>query len=128
MAAQKLGGHADRLYQTIHENDVLQKQIQKNLQSQIIQNILTSALKHDSDEDFRFDATELKRLKMSISQIPGVTFDSQNFDKLIVDSKQELKLSDIMRMFRNILNQETPEDKRIVRLTPRKIVQRGFFG
>lgn len=128
MAARKFGGHADRLYQTIQENDVLQKQIQKNLQSQIIQNILTSALKQDSDEDFRFDATELKRLKMSISQIPGVTFDSQNFDKLIVDSKQELKLSDIMRMFRNILNQETPEDKRIVRLTPRKIVQRGFFG
>lgn len=125
--AQTYGGHADRLYHIVEENELLQKKIQKNLQSQLIQNILTMALKTDANMNFSFDAEELKRLKYSMSQIPGVTLDAQNFDQMFRNTK-ELSLSDIMRMLRNFLKEETPEEKKIVHLTPRKIVQRGFFG
>ena len=127
--AQRMGAQADRLYKTIEENDVLQKKIQKNLEAQVMQSILTAALKYDINDNFTFDAAEIKRLKVSISQIPGVDVDSNNFDQFMnaTAGKKEMRISDLMRQFRNIMHAETPDDARVVRMSPRKIVKRGFF-
>lgn len=125
--AKVSGGQADRLYDIVQENGKLQKKIQKNLESQVIQNVLQLALKNDRNMNFSFDQAELKRLKISMKQIPGITFDEKNFDGLIDDAKQ-LALPDIMRMLRNFLSKETPESERIVHVTPEKLSKRRFFG
>ena len=127
--AQRMGAQADRLYETIQENGALQQKIQKSLEAQVMQSILTAALKYDANDNFTFDAAEIKRLKVSISRIPGVDVDSANFDQFMnaTAGKKELRLSDLMRQFRDIMNVETPEDARVVRMSPRKLVKRGFF-
>lgn len=136
--AQRMGAQVDRLYQTIQENGILQSKIQKNLESQVLQTILTSALRYDSNDNFSFDMEELKRLKVSINNIPGISLDAKNFDQWIDGStgggggggggESSLTISELMRRFRDIMNRETPEDLKIIHMTPRKIVQRGFFG
>lgn len=121
-----MGGQADRLVGIIQENDQLQSKIRKNLESQVVQTVLGLALQNDRDEDFSFNNQELRRLKTSLSNIPGINFDKNNFDKTL-GRKDALKLSDIMSMLRN-LKADIPEEDNIFHLAPEKLARRGLFG
>lgn len=123
--AKKSGGQADRLVSIIEENAKLQAQIKRNLEAQVMQSVLRLTLKSDADMNFSFDKVELRRLKVNLSSIPGVTFDKENFEKKIGD--KNLSLADIMAMFRN-LKSDIPEEENIFHITPEKLVKRGLFG
>ena len=110
----------------IEENAKLQAKIKKNLQAQVLQTVLGLALQNDRDEDFSFSNQELRRLRTSLANIPGITFDKNNFDKL-VGRKEALKLSDIIKMLRN-LKDDIPEQDNIFHLSPEKLARRGIFG
>lgn len=124
---KKSGGQADRLVNIVQENEKIQTEIKRNLEAQVLQDILSLALKNDRDGDFTFSKDELKRLKMSLSNIPGVTLDNANFDKFVGGS-QSLSLPTIMAMFRNLKNDDIPEKDNIFHITPEKIIKKsGFF-
>jgi vacuolar-type H+-ATPase subunit D/Vma8 len=123
--AKKSGGQTDRLVSIIEENAKLQAKIKRNLEAQVMQNVLSFTLKSDRDMNFLFDKSEIRRLKVNLSNIPGVTFDKDNFEKKIGD--KDLTLADIMAMFRN-LKADIPEEENIFHITPQTIVKRGIFG
>ncbi len=123
--AKKAGGQVDRLVTIIKENAALQTKIKRNLEAAVIQNVLQIILKSDKNMDFNFDQAELKRLKLNLSNIPGVTFDATNFERKI--GNKNLTLADIMAMFRN-LKEDIPEEDNIFHITPQNIVKRGLFG
>jgi hypothetical protein len=117
---KKSGGQADRLVSIIKENGQVQDQIKGNLEAQVMQNVLTLILRSDTDANFRYSKNELKNLRMRLSNIPGVTFDTENFDK--VCGSQDLQLSDIMRMFRN-LKEDIPKEDNIFHLQPEQLLK-----
>ncbi len=123
--AKKAGGQTDRLVAIIKENAALQTKIKRNLEAAVMQNVLQIILKSDKNMDFNFDQAELKRLKWNLSNIPGVTFDANNFERKI--GNKNLTLADIMAMFRN-LKEDIPEEDNIFHITPQNIVKRGLFG
>jgi hypothetical protein len=74
------------------------------LEAQVLQNALTLILlRSDTDTNVCYSKKELKTLRVQLSNIPGVTLDKENFDRvLLVCGSRDLQLSDIMRMFRNL--------------------------
>ena len=124
----RTGGQVDRLVTMIQENAALQAQIKKNLEAEVLQNVLKIALDSDKNMDFAFNEAELKRLKVRLASIPGITFDVANFETKI--GTKALTLKDIMAMFRN-LKSDIPEEENIFHITPHTIVKstrRGLFG
>ena len=123
----RTGGQVDRLVSIIQENASLQGQIKKNLEAQVLQNVLQIALASDKNMDFSFSKDELQRLKIRLASIPGITFDAANFERKI--GTKALTLRDIMVMFRN-LKSDIPEEENIFHITPHTIVnsKRGLFG
>ena len=126
---QKSGGQTDRLVDIIRETTNLQTKIKRNLEAQVMQSVLSLVIQSDVDGNFTLDQKELKRLQLNLSNIPGVTFDKENFEKKIGKDKH-LKLADIMSMFRN-LKANIPEEENIFHITPKNLVsnsKRGLFG
>lgn len=85
----------------IQTNGELQLKIKENLESSIMQSILTAVLVSDINEDFTLNPRELKRVETRLSNIPGVKFDKKLF-RDFVGNKTELQLNDIMTMLRNL--------------------------
>jgi len=131
--SKERGEQVDRLVAIVKENGEIQNKIKKNLERAVMQQALDTVLKCDTDEDFSISQKEIPQLKLRLSNIPGVEFDKENFDKLFKGRKGDLKLQDIMEMFRN-LKADIPEEDNIFHLkteklpanTPRK--QRSFLG
>ena len=97
----RTGGNVDRLVNIIQTNGTLQLKIKENLESSIMQSILTAVLVSDINEDFTLNARELKRVETRLSNLPGVKFDKKVF-RQFVGNKTELQLNDIMTMLRNL--------------------------
>ena len=124
--SKRTGGQVDRLVNIVQENAALQAKIKKNLEAEVLQNVLQIALESDKNMDFSFSEPELKRLKVRLASIPGITFDAANFEKKI--GTKALTLKDIMAMFRN-LKADIPEEENIFHITPHTISKsRGLFG
>jgi len=123
--SSKYGNQTDRLVAIVQENDKLQAKIKKDLSASVVQQVLKDVLSSDKNMDFNLDKSELRRLKMNVSNIPGITFDKDNFERKI--GNKDLSLDDIMAMFRN-LKEDIPEEENIFHITPGKIVRRGLFG
>jgi hypothetical protein len=118
---KKSGGQADRLVAIIKENGENQEKIKRNLEANVMQNALKQMLKSDRNYDFKFDKSELRKLQINLSNIPGVQFDKANFQKLC-GKNEELNARDIMRMFRN-LKEDVPEKDNIFHLHPDKLLR-----
>lgn len=97
----------------------------RNLEAQVVQNVMRQLMRSDRNEDFKFDSKELKRLKTNLSNIPGVKFYKENFEK-ICSKQRQLSLKDIMAMFRN-LKADIPEEESIFHLEPQKSVKTGMI-
>lgn len=118
--AKKAGGQVDRLIKIVEEQSEIQSKILKGLEVEVMQNVLDLALKSDTDQDFTFNKKELRRLKINLSNIPGVEFDKANFDKLCV-TDDEITVSEIMQMFRNLKDDTIPSEDNIFRLKPEEL-------
>ena len=118
--AKKSGAQVDRLVEIIEETADLQEKVKRNLEAQVMQNVMNQILSADGDADFKFNKYELRKLQTKLSNIPGVTFDKANFQK--VCGSKELTAHDIMRMFRN-LKEDIPEKDNIFHLHPEKLVK-----
>jgi hypothetical protein len=89
-----------------------------------MQNALKQVLSADRDMSFTFSKKELKRLQINLSNIPGVTFDKANFEKLVYTHGEEgVKMGDLMQMFRNLKDKSVPEADNIFHLEPEKLLK-----
>eukprot|EP00934_Nitzschia_sp_Nitz4_P001167 Nitzschia sp. Nitz4//scaffold28_size193895//53989//55077//NITZ4_001642-RA/size193895-augustus-gene-0.304-mRNA-1//-1//CDS//3329545913//1167//frame0 len=124
-AVERSGGQVERLVQIVQANGEIQTKIKQNLEVQVMQRVLSFALQTDKNSDFNFSGSELKRLKLSLSNIPGVTFDKDNFDKFV--GNRDISLQEIMKLLRN-LKADIPDKDNIFHITPEKMNKRGLFG
>jgi chromosome segregation ATPase len=130
--SQQYGSQVDRLMAIVKENGEIQDKIKKNLEVQVMQSALDTILKCDTDEDFAISQDEIPQMQLRLSKIKGVEFDKANFDRLFKKNKGELKLKEIMEMFRN-LKDDIPEEENIFHLKPEKLApttprSRSFLG
>jgi hypothetical protein len=88
-----------------------------------MQNALKQVLSADRDGSFTFSKKELKRLQINLSNIPGVTFDKSNFEKLLVNDDEVMKMSDVMQMFRNLKDPTIPEADNIFHMQPEQLLK-----
>ncbi len=124
------GSQVDRLVAIVKENGEIQAKVKKSLQTQVMQQAMETILKCDTDEDFAISQQEIPQLKLRLSSIPGVEFDEANFNAMFPDKKGELKLKDIMQLFRN-LTDEIPENDNVFHLKPSTLApqrQRSILG
>ena len=116
------------MVQIIKEQGEIQAKIKKNLEHQVMQDLLDSVLASDTDQDFSFDKRELKRLKLRLGNIPGVELHKDNFDKLLLDENKEITVSEIMEMFRNLKDDTIPDEDNIFTLKPEQIIKEQGSG
>jgi hypothetical protein len=110
------GGQVDRLVTIIQENGEIQTKVKANLESSVIQMILTAILDSDTDEDFSLSKKELNRLQLRLSNIPGIDFDSQNFHKFLAG--KDLTMAQMMGLIRNLKDDNVPENDNIFHIRP----------
>jgi hypothetical protein len=119
----------DKLLRIMEENGKLQARIKRSLQTQVMQQVMETILKCDTDDDFSISQKELPQFKLRMSRIPGVEFDESNFDALFKEKKGDLHLKDIMQLFHN-LTDDIPENDNVFHLKPEKLAPRSssFLG
>jgi hypothetical protein len=126
--AKKSGASVDRLVAIVKENGQIQEKVKANLEQDVMQNVLNNVLASDADEDFSFSKKELRRLQLNLSNIPGVGFDKENFEKLC-KTDSDITIQEIMEMFRNLKNPNIPEEDNIFHLDAVKLApKKGFFS
>jgi hypothetical protein len=126
--AKKTGANVDRLVAIVKENGEIQEKIKANLEKEVMQNVLRDVLASDTNQDFSFSKRELRRLEMSLGNIPGVDFDKENFGKLC-KTDSDITIEEIMEMFRNLKNPDIPEEDNIFHLKPERLAaKKGFFS
>jgi hypothetical protein len=75
-----------------------------------MEQLVSVVLRSDRDEDFSIEGTEIRRLQLRLSNIPGITVNEERFvEKLEKDSS----LGGIMKVIRTIEIDDLPEDERI---------------
>ena len=112
----------NKLVGIIKLNGELQTKVKANLESSVMQSILTAVLVSDINEDFTLNKRELKRVETRLNSLPGIAFDRNKFRKF-VGNKTELHLNDIMKMLRNLKDKDhtIPADQHIFTLAPEKM-------
>lgn len=116
LATQQSGLQSvDQLVQCVHENGRLQKRILKNLQAQVLQQIISSILQTDRDRNFILTETEVNALLLRLQHLPGVQVDAaafnamiQNFNNSNNGGDQQFTLANVCALLR-ILDDQVEE-------------------
>eukprot|EP00525_Craspedostauros_australis_P003712 CAMPEP_0198116606 /NCGR_PEP_ID=MMETSP1442-20131203/13488_1 /TAXON_ID= /ORGANISM="Craspedostauros australis, Strain CCMP3328" /LENGTH=272 /DNA_ID=CAMNT_0043774471 /DNA_START=344 /DNA_END=1162 /DNA_ORIENTATION=- len=119
--AAEAGTHVETLVNIIDENGKLQDEINKHLEAEVMQTILTTVLAVDTDEDFNLDKRELKMLKVRLSNLPAIEFDQDNFDRHI--GGDSMSLEKLMEILRNLTDEDAPASEHIFRFHPESLLE-----
>jgi hypothetical protein len=106
VVATKSGHSVDRLVAMVNDNGNIQEEIIKNLQAQVLQQIMTAVVQTDHDRNFKLNAKEVDTLLFRLKHLPGVVVDEQIFRSYIKSDKGELTLGDVCGIAR-LLKDET---------------------
>jgi hypothetical protein len=117
--AQKSNTSVTHLIELVKRNGEIQTQIKKNLERQVLQDIISLVVGTDRDKDFTLNDMELNMLIMRLQGHKGVRFDEANFRKVITTP---CTLSSILKVVRNLMDDDVPEDDNVFHLQPREII------
>jgi len=110
-----------RLVKIVTEMKGIQTKIKANLEREVMQSVLQVLVQADSNQDFCLNAGEKEMLVLRLSSLPGVAFDEKNFRKMM--GSKDLKLSDLMGMLRNLMDDGIPENDNIFHLQPASLLK-----
>ena len=117
--AAKSNASVTRLVEIVKRNGEIQTKIKKNLERQVLQDIVSLVVSTDRDKDFTLNETELNMLIMRLQGHKGVRFDETNFRKLITTP---CTLTSILKVVRNLMDDDVAEDDNVFHLQPREII------
>lgn len=114
----------NRLVEMNNEWRELNAKIKKNLERSVIQQVVSVVVQSDSNRDFTIGPKELEMLVMRLKMIKGIEFDEANFRNAISqDEDGDLKLAEIMKVLRNLLDDDVPEEDNIFHLKPETLLE-----
>mmetsp|Transcript_24117 Transcript_24117/g.39909 ORF Transcript_24117/g.39909 Transcript_24117/m.39909 type:complete len:269 (-) Transcript_24117:1065-1871(-) len=111
----------NRLTDIVIRNGEIQAQIKKNLANQVLSSLVSIVVNTDSDRDFTLNDFELNILILRLKGVKGVGFDETNFRKVI--PKAPVPLQSIMRLVRNLLDDDVPEQENVFHMNPKEMLQ-----
>jgi len=77
--------------------------MQENLESRIIQDILTTVMRTDRNSDLMIGPKEKRALMFRLDQMTGVDFNADRFETLMGD-EEYVRIGKIMSVIRNLLD------------------------
>ena len=120
--ARESGTQVDRLVEIVKENGALQAKVKKSLERQVMQQIIDAVVTSDKDGNFTLAPRETEMLKARLKNIGGVVLNQQNFDKMIASDVNELTVSDVMNIVRNLLDDNVPMEDNVFVLDPESLL------
>jgi hypothetical protein len=117
--------NVNTLVQICNENAILQCKIKKNLEQEVIQNVMTVVVNADSNQDWTLGPSEMELLVMRLKAMPGIEFDETNYRKATSSSEKgdTMTLVEIMSILRNLLDDTVAEEDNIFHLKPRALLE-----
>lgn len=99
----------------------IQAKIKVILEREVMQNVLEALVLSDRNQDFSLNLGEKEMLMLRLSNVPGIEFDDGNFRKMVGDN--DLNISHLMQMLRNLMDDGIPENDNIFHLKPASILE-----
>jgi len=106
------GQNIDMLEGQVKDNKKLAKQMEKNLTTIVLQNLLTVIINNDTDGDFKIDDDELPTMIEQLSQVNGVTLNAENFKSAVQSTGGDINA--VMDIIRGLLAAEKPDPDKAV--------------
>jgi glutaredoxin 2 len=103
------GQSIDAFQKQVTENQQLLSQMKKNVQANVLQNLLSVVLRSDTNQDMIMNEIEITNLIRRLQNIAGVQVQEVQFRKAI----QDQSISSIMTIIQNLLRPDIPETERI---------------
>jgi regulator of replication initiation timing len=118
--ATTAGTTTDRLVQLYKEQNEIQKEIYKNLQAKILEQIITILLQTDSNHNNIVSDNEVTILMERFKQLSGIVFNERTFRSILNQSepKGSITVTDICTIVRNIQQQYTNNDTTTTNISP----------
>lgn len=96
------------LLETVEDNKMILAQMEKNLKSAVLQNIISILIGSDKDMNFMLDEEETTDLINRLTEIEGISVDEPKFRKIVRDENGSL--DGIMGIIKDVLYNEEMED------------------
>uniref|UniRef100_A0A7S1CW08 Uncharacterized protein n=1 Tax=Cyclophora tenuis TaxID=216820 RepID=A0A7S1CW08_CYCTE len=113
--AAKAQCNVDRLVKCVNEMDRLQKLIQQNMRTQVMQDVLSIVVKADRNRDYTLNRVEIEMLIFRLNTLQSVDFHEKNFRKML-KGKKMLTVTEVMEMLRNLMAEDLPPSEAIFTL------------
>jgi hypothetical protein len=97
--------------------------LKENISARIIQDILTTVLRTDRNNDLSLDERELNRLMVRLTVMPGFDFHEDRFLKVLGGgNKGVFGIGEMMQVFRNLLDDTVPDQENVFVLQPKQLL------
>lgn len=95
-----------------------------------MQNIITSCLQVDRDQNFEVSKSEVQVLEIRLSSISGIIFHKERFEAFLESDEGKLTIADVCKIARHLDDPSIPEEKRLVSYATKSLAknQQGLFG
>ena len=115
---------SNHLIQICTEMADIQKKIKGHLEKAVLQSVVQAMCQADHNSDFTLNSMETDMLLLKLKNLPGITLDETNFRKMLGNDTNNIMLSDVMKMIRNLMDDGIPENDNIFHLTPANILKK----
>lgn len=107
----------------VEESREVQNQMTHALMRNVMQDVLTTLLRSDRDQNLTVEPGEVKFLEMRLQSMPGIVFHPDRFHSFLASDEGTLTVADVCALVRHLKNAENlPEDQRVVTLKPDSIL------
>lgn len=120
--AMEAGAQVDRLVYIVQQNGEIQKKIKEQLEDEVAQQIMTALIATDRDGNFVLDRREVYELEMRLESIPAVHFEKEKFNSFLASNDNDLTLSDLSHIVKNLKDDTIPESEKIFHFKPSDIL------
>mmetsp|Transcript_25688 Transcript_25688/g.37875 ORF Transcript_25688/g.37875 Transcript_25688/m.37875 type:complete len:267 (+) Transcript_25688:110-910(+) len=114
----------DMLVKQVNELKSIQSKMKRNVQAEIIQNVLTIVLSSDIDSDNIIDPEEVNGLIVRIKFMEGFELNEVNFRKKL-DKKGGCSLTAVFNIIKNLMDDKVPNEDNIFVIKPEEIHQKS---
>ena len=107
------GQSIEMFQKQVTDNQQILQQMKKNVQANVLQNLLSVVLRSDTNQDMMMNDVEITTLIRRLQNIAGVVVHETKFRAVL----QNQSISSIMTIIQNLLRPDIPESERIFTFT-----------
>jgi len=104
----------DSMEEQLNKSKSILNKMKKNMKATVLQNIISVAIRSDSDGDRILDDGEIDLMLEKLKVYDSVEVNEDRFRKMIVDKGRDLGA--IMSLVRNLMTKNCPEDERVIKI------------